>query len=62
MTNFEIMKQLTIEQTAEVLLQEDFCDLCEYNQKGFCFAYNKSEPLSHYCKKAAIKWLESESR
>ena len=61
MTNFERIKQLTIEQTAEVMLEEDFCNLCEHNQKGICLACNLPGTLAQYCKAAAIKWLESES-
>lgn len=53
MTNYEMIKQLGIEETAEFLSDNGDC-FC-------CVCYSEPGPCSLFCKAGVKKWLESEA-
>ena len=53
MTNYEMIKQLGIEETAEFLSDNGDC--------SYCVCYPEPGPCSLSCKAGVKKWLESEA-
>lgn len=52
MTNYEMIKQLSVEEMAEFLRDNDYCDVC---------IYDRTPCRERSCKDGIKKWLESEA-
>jgi len=63
MNNFEKIKEMSVDEIASVILQQDFCDKCIYDKEGICTFVNvrPTEPLYNGCKEACLNWLLSEA-
>ena len=64
MTNYDRIKSMSVEEMAEMLYDESenhytYCDNCQY--QSFYAPHCSSNDIESDCKKAVIKWLESES-
>ena len=64
MTNYEHIKAMSVEEMSEMLLDESenhytYCGGCQY--QSFYAPHCSSNNIKADCKKAVIKWLESES-
>lgn len=64
MTNYEKIKTMNEEELVAVILQQDFCEACEYNVGGICHAVeeHEGEPLYNSCKTAALAWMGAPAR
>lgn len=62
MTNFAKIVQST-EAMAAALVDEAWCEGCQYNQRGICLYYRNDgadDTLAEACTRRAAEWLEEE--
>ena len=63
MTNFERIKNMTVEEMAEMIFNDAnngyyYCNYCSY--QSFYAPHCTAVEIAQSCKKAIAKWLESE--
>ncbi|MBO7170114.1 MAG: hypothetical protein J6W28_02940 [Clostridia bacterium] len=63
MTNREKLAQASVEDVADVLCLQEYCDECPHSRGGICTHVEDrpDEVMYKACKRAAVAWLEKES-